>query len=47
MQNYRQRAWAEISLDVLAENVRLIREQLHSGTEFCAVVKADAYGHGE
>ena len=47
MQNYRKRAWAEISLDALAENVRLIREQLHPGTEFCAVVKADAYGHGE
>ncbi|MDE5884794.1 MAG: alanine racemase [Oscillospiraceae bacterium] len=47
MQNYRKRAWAEISLDALAENVRLIQEQLHPGTEFCAVVKADAYGHGE
>lgn len=47
MQNYRQRAWAEIDLDALAENVRLIREQLRPGTEFCAVVKADAYGHGE
>lgn len=47
MNDYRQRAWAEISLDALAENVRLIREQLRPGTEFCAVVKADAYGHGE
>lgn len=47
MQNYRQRAWAEISLDALAENVSLIQEQLSETTQYCAVVKADAYGHGE
>ncbi len=44
---YRQRAWAEISLDALSHNVRQIRELLPAETEFCAVVKADAYGHGE
>ena len=44
---YRQRAWAEISLDALAHNVEKIREQLSENTEYCAVVKADAYGHGE
>ena len=44
---YRQRAWAEISLDALAHNVEKIRELLSDDTEYCAVVKADAYGHGE
>ena len=44
---YRQRAWAEISLDALAHNVEVIRSQLSESTEYCAVVKADAYGHGE
>ncbi len=44
---YRQRAWAEISLDALSHNVAEIRQQLSENTEYCAVVKADAYGHGE
>lgn len=47
MLQYRQRAWAEISLDALAHNVQAIQETLAPSTEFCAVVKADAYGHGE
>ena len=47
MLQYRQRAWAEISLDALAHNVQAIQEQLAKSTQFCAVVKADAYGHGE
>lgn len=44
---YRQRAWAEISFDALIHNVSVIRERLAPSTQFCAVVKADAYGHGE
>lgn len=47
MLKYRERAWAEISLDALAHNVQTIQNQLGEHTEFCAVVKADAYGHGE
>ncbi|MDE5792563.1 MAG: alanine racemase [Oscillospiraceae bacterium] len=47
MLQYRKRAWAEISLDALAHNVQVIQNQLSEHTEFCAVVKADAYGHGE
>ena len=35
---YRQRAWAEISLDALAHNVNVIRETLSDSTEYCAVV---------
>ena len=30
----------------LSENLRLLRSQLSEGMRFCAVVKADAYGHG-
>lgn len=37
--------WAEIDLDALAHNFRLIRRR--AGTAVCAVVKADAYGHGD
>lgn len=44
---YRQRAWAEISLDALSHNVHAIQAALADSTEYCAVVKADAYGHGE
>ena len=47
MIQYRERAWAEISLDALEYNVKVIQNQLAHTTEYCAVVKADAYGHGE
>lgn len=47
MLQYRERAWAEISLDALAHNVQTIQKQLGEHTQYCAVVKADAYGHGE
>lgn len=35
-----------ISRSALWHNVRLIRRQLAAGVGICAVVKADAYGHG-
>lgn len=38
--------WAEIDLDALARNFRLIREKA-APAAVCAVVKADAYGHGD
>ncbi len=38
-------AWAEIDLDVLAANVRLLRD-VSAPAAVCAVVKADGYGHG-
>lgn len=40
------RAWIEINLDALADNVRQLKRLLSSQTELMAVVKADAYGHG-
>jgi alanine racemase len=40
------RTWAEIDLDILAENMREIRRITSPGAEVMGVVKADAYGHG-
>jgi len=40
------RAWVEIDLSALANNVADLRAQLPAGCELMAVVKADAYGHG-
>lgn len=38
--------WAEVSLDALRENFRAVRKHVGEGVSICAVVKADAYGHG-
>jgi alanine racemase len=40
------RAWVEIDLNALANNVRQIHQFLAPQTALMAVVKADAYGHG-
>ncbi|MCL2324836.1 MAG: alanine racemase, partial [Actinomycetia bacterium] len=39
-------AWAEIDLGALQDNVRTFLELIGPQTQFMAVVKADAYGHG-
>ena len=39
-------AWAEINLDAVAHNVQIAKSNLDPHTKLCAVVKADAYGHG-
>lgn len=36
----------EVNLDNLIHNIRSIKRILSSSTQLCAVVKADAYGHG-
>ncbi len=41
-----QRAWVEINLAVLSNNIVQVRKLLQPGTQFMAVVKADGYGHG-
>jgi alanine racemase len=43
--DYLQRTWCEIDLDALADNIRILKEI--AGKELMAVVKADAYGHGD
>ena len=40
------RALAEINLAAIERNIAALRVRLNPGTRFCAVVKADAYGHG-
>ncbi|MBP3267281.1 MAG: alanine racemase [Ruminococcus sp.] len=47
MKPYLKRAWAEISLPQLRKNVEIIRSLNSDKTEIMAVVKADAYGHGD
>lgn len=39
-------AWVEIDTGRIAQNYRAARSYLPPGTGFCAVLKADAYGHG-
>ena len=43
---YDAHCWAEIDLDALAHNFRLIQKRA-APAAVCAVVKADAYGHGD
>ena len=38
--------WAEVSLGNLKHNFRVVQKHVGAGVEVCAVVKADAYGHG-
>ena len=40
------RTWVEIDLGALEENLEAIKNSLPENTHVCAVVKADAYGHG-
>ncbi|NHZ70676.1 MAG: alanine racemase [Proteobacteria bacterium] len=39
-------SWVEIDLDAIEHNVRTIAQHI-APAELCAVVKADAYGHGD
>ncbi len=43
---HQYRCWAEIDLSALRGNVAWIRSRIGARTKLCAVVKADAYGHG-
>ncbi|MBO5103963.1 MAG: alanine racemase [Ruminococcus sp.] len=47
MKPYLKRAWAEVSLSRLKTNVGIIKKLNSPDTKIMAVVKADAYGHGE
>jgi alanine racemase len=43
---YTRPTWVEVSLSVLRQNFRVIQEMVGNAVTVCAVVKADAYGHG-
>jgi alanine racemase len=38
--------WAEVSLSTLRQNFRVVQKHVGANVTVCAVVKADAYGHG-
>ena len=38
--------WADVSLTTLRQNFRTVQKHVGSAVTVCAVVKADAYGHG-
>lgn len=38
--------WADVSLTSLRQNFRTVQKHVGAGVTMCAVVKADAYGHG-
>ena len=38
--------WAEVSLTTLRQNFRTVQKHVGTNVTVCAVVKADAYGHG-
>ena len=38
--------WAEVSLGTLRQNFRTVQKHVGNAVTICAVVKADAYGHG-
>lgn len=44
--SYGRPVWAEVSMSALRHNLLNIKSLLTPKTKFCAVVKADGYGHG-
>jgi alanine racemase len=38
--------WAEVSLTARRQNFRVVQTHIGAGVTVCAIVKADAYGHG-
>ena len=38
--------WAEVSVSALRQNFRAVQQHVGADVKVCAVVKADAYGHG-
>lgn len=46
LQPFQKRTWANIDLDAVEHNYRIIRSQLETDTKLCCVVKANGYGHG-
>lgn len=40
------RAYAEVDLSAIGHNIALVRKNVGADVKICAVIKADAYGHG-
>lgn len=45
MPTHGAKTWVEISSEALRQNIASLRETLNDGVTYCAVVKANAYGH--
>ena len=45
--SFMHRCWAVVDLDAFEENYHALRSRLREDTKLLAVVKADAYGHGD
>lgn len=43
---HNNRAWAEINLDAIENNIKAIRKYVTPSAKILGIVKADAYGHG-
>ena len=41
------RSWIEIDLDQIKQNYLIYKQKLQKDSEIMAVIKADAYGHGD
>lgn len=46
-QSFLRRSWVEINLDVIENNYKIYKNNLIKHNDVMAVVKADAYGHGD
>lgn len=46
MDKFLKRTWAQINLDAIDRNFKVIKSCLKPETMICCVIKADAYGHG-
>ena len=46
-EKFLHRAWAEVDLKQIVENVKIYLNSREGKTKLIAVIKADAYGHGD
>ena len=47
MQEFYRDTWVEVNLDYIYENIASMKKMLPSDVKMFAVVKANAYGHGD
>ncbi len=45
--NFYRDTWVEVDLDCITENIKSVKNHLPEGVDVMAVVKANAYGHGD
>ena len=41
------RTWLEVDLGLIKKNIETVKQTLPEGCQIIAVVKANAYGHGD